>query len=248
MNKYGKNILTARSKTQFYFIRKIKQKGSVPVLRQNLILFLLLVLNCSMSENSRMSSPASSGTTALLILDVQMDFFPGGRFELEGSTQAASKGESVLKYFRKKKFPVFHIQHISTRKGATFFFPGTPGVDFHSSHLPIPGETLIVKHTVNPFQNTNLLKELHAKNVKRIVVFGMMTHMVVDSTVRSAYDLGFKDIVVISDASATRSLKFESNSIPARQVHGAFLSALGYIFAKIATASEFLREELAKNS
>ncbi|AOP36076.1 hypothetical protein A0128_13385 [Leptospira tipperaryensis] len=177
-----------------------------------------------------------------------MDFFPGGKFELEGANKAAIKGESVLKYFREKKLPVFHIQHVSTRKGATFFFPGTPGVEFHSSHTPVPGETIIVKHTVNPFLNTNLLNELNSKNVKRLVIFGMMTHMVVDSTVRSAFDLGFKDIVVISDASATRSLKFESDSIPAEQVHGSFLSALGYIFAKILTASEFIKEELGKNS
>ncbi|MBM9576420.1 cysteine hydrolase [Leptospira sp. 201903070] len=211
------------------------------------IIFVLCVLNCSMQLKGGTQIPSSSGTTALLILDVQNDFFPGGKFELEGATQAALKGGSILEYFREKRYPVFHIQHISTRKGATFFFPGTPGVEFHSSHTPVAGETQIVKNSVNPFHNTDLLKELHSKNVTRLVVFGMMTHMVVDSTVRAAYDLGFKDIVVISDASATRSLKFESNSIPAQQVHEAFLSALGYLFAKIVTASEFLKEELNKN-
>ncbi|WP_207767185.1 cysteine hydrolase family protein [Leptospira adleri] len=210
-------------------------------------LILVIVWNCSPQMNLRVANSSAPGTTALLILDVQMDFFPGGKFELEGATKAAAKGESVLKYFREKNLPVFHIQHVSTRKGATFFFPGTPGVEFHSSHTPISGETVIVKHTVNPFLNTSLLQDLRSKNVTRLVVFGMMTHMVVDSTVRSAFDLGFKDILVISDASATRSLKFESELIPANQVHGSFLSALGYIFAKISTASEFLKEELNKN-
>ncbi|TGK17813.1 cysteine hydrolase family protein [Leptospira stimsonii] len=215
--------------------------------RTQIAFFLLLVWNCSPPTNLRVSAPPASGTTALLILDVQMDFFPGGKFELDGASKAASKGENVLHYFREKKLPVFHIQHVSTRKGATFFFPGTPGVEFHSSHTPIAGESVIVKHTVNPFLNTNLLKELQEKNVSRLVIFGMMTHMVVDSTVRAAFDLGYKDIVVISDASATRALKFESNSITAEQIQGAFLSALGYIFAKISTASEFLKEESDRN-
>ncbi len=207
-----------------------------------LLCFSLFVLHCSTLVDKTVSFPLSesSETTALLILDIQMDFFPGGKFELDGAVTAAEKGKEILMYFREKNLPIFHIQHVSTRKGATFFFSGTPGVEFHSSHLPLSGEPIIVKHTVNPFLRTNLFQELQTRHVKRLVVFGMMTHMVVDSTVRAAYDLGFTDIVVISDACATRELVFGADRIPAGQVHGSFLSALGYLFAKPMTASEFL--------
>lgn len=208
-----------------------------------LIPILCWIVSCSTIDEREnpVSSELANADTALLILDVQKDFFPGGKFELEGAEQAASRGKTVLEYFRKKEWPVIHVQHVSTRKGATFFFPGTAGVQMEESNAPIPGETILIKHTVNAFINTGLEEELKRKKVKKLVVYGMMTHMVVDSTVRAAFDLGYKDITVIADACATKELSFEKTKIPASYVHASFLSGLGYIFAKIKTSSEFVQ-------
>lgn len=214
-----------------------------PFTKTTLIPILSLIVSCSAfgeRENS-ISLENGKADTALLILDVQKDFFPGGKFELEGAEQAAGRGKIILEHFRKKGWPVIHIQHVSTRKGATFFFPGTPGVQLEESNAPISGETVLIKHTVNAFINTGLEEELKRKNIKKLVIYGMMTHMVVDSTVRAAFDLGYKDIVVISDACATKELSFEKTKIPASQVHASFLSGLGYIFAKIKTSTDFVR-------
>ncbi|TGM07184.1 cysteine hydrolase [Leptospira barantonii] len=208
-----------------------------------LIPILCWTVSCStISKRENLdSSEFVKADTALLILDVQKDFFPGGKFELEEAEQAASRGKIVLEYFRKKEWPVIHIQHVSTRKGATFFFPGTAGVQLEESNAPISGETTLIKHTVNAFINTGLEEELKRNKVKKLVIYGMMTHMVVDSTVRAAFDMGYKDITVISDACATKELSFEKIKIPASRVHASFLSGLGYIFAKIKTSSEFVQ-------
>lgn len=69
--------------------------------------------------------------TALLIIDVQNDYFPGGKMTLEKVEQAAKNARSVLEYFRKNNLPVIHIQHISTNDGATFFLPATDGAKIH---------------------------------------------------------------------------------------------------------------------
>jgi nicotinamidase-related amidase len=53
----------------------------------------------------------------------------------------------------------------------------------------------------------------------------MMTHMCVDATVRAAADLGF-DVILVSDACATRDLEFGGVQVPAAQVQAAFLAAL----------------------
>ncbi|WP_218738951.1 cysteine hydrolase family protein [Leptospira yasudae] len=220
----------------------IKKTGMIP------ILFFWISSCASIAGKEKSDSPETTqDRTALLILDVQNDFFPGGKFELSGAKTAALQGKIVLEFFRKKNWPVFHVQHVSTRKGATFFFPGTEGVNFEESNAPVDEEVTIVKHTVNPFLNTNLEKELKSRKIERLVIYGMMTHMVVDSTVRASFDLGFKKIVVIGDACATRDLSFDKRKISAADVHASFLSALGYIFAKVKTASEWVQEENAEN-
>ena len=66
-------------------------------------------------------------TTVLLIVDIQNDYFPGGRMELAGSLQAGEQAARLLAAFRQLGLPTVHIQHLATRPGATFFLPGTPG-------------------------------------------------------------------------------------------------------------------------
>ena len=58
--------------------------------------------------------------------------------------------------------------------------------------------------------------------------------MCVDATARAAADLGFA-VTVVHDACATLDLEFGGETIPARQVHGAFLAALGGYGAVAAT-------------
>jgi nicotinamidase-related amidase len=175
--------------------------------------------------------------TALLIIDIQNDYFPGGAMELEGSDAAAAKAAHALKSFREKKLPVFHVRHLSTRPGSTFFLPGTKGADIHASVSPAKGETVIEKNFPNSFRATALKDLLEKNQIKELVVAGMMTHMCVDASVRHAADLGYK-ITLLGDACATRAQKFGDETIPARQVHGAFLAALNGFYAKVIPAHE----------
>lgn len=179
--------------------------------------------------------------TALLMVDIQNDYFPGGNHELVRSTEASIKAKKLLETFREKKLPVIHIQHISTRSGATYFVQNTPGVRFNENVMPLPGEIVIIKHFPNSFRNTELLDVLKKAGVGRLVICGMMTHMCIDSTTRAAFDLGF-DCMVAQDACATKDLSFDDHVIPAEQVHRVILGALNGMFAKVMPAEKALVE------
>lgn len=171
----------------------------------------------------------------LLLVDIQNDYFPGGAMELHESEKAAKRAEDLLLSFRKKKFPVVHVRHVSTRPGSTFFLPGTQGADFRPCVLPEEGETVFVKHFPNSFRETPLLGHLRELNPDRLIIAGMMTHMCIDTTVRAAADLGFS-CTLAGDACATKSLAFGETVVPAEQVQAAFLAALGGAFARVEAA------------
>lgn len=172
---------------------------------------------------------------ALLVVDIQNDYFPGGRMELEGSVQAAEKARKAIEKFRAGKLPVIHIQHISLRPGSSFFLPRTPGADIHLSVEPLSGERIIVKHFPNSFRETGLDAALKELGASKIGVCGMMTHMCIDTTVRAAFDLGYK-VSLFADATATRSLKLGDETIPAAQVQKSFLAALSPTFCELVQA------------
>ena len=174
--------------------------------------------------------------TALLIIDIQNDYFPGGAMELEGAEAAGRKASSALKFFRDKGLPVIHVRHLSTRPGSTFFLPGTKGAEIHASVLP-QSETVVEKNFPNSFRSTGLKEILEKEQIRNLVVAGMMTHMCVDATVRHAADLGYK-VTLLGDACATRAQTYGGESVPARQVHAAFLAALNGFYAKVIRSDE----------
>lgn len=105
--------------------------------------------------------------------------------------------------------------------------------------MPLSGEPVIVKHFPNSFRETGLLHELKAAEITQLLICGMMTSMCVDATVRAAFDLGFS-CTVAYDACATKDLSFDGEVIPARQAHGAFLAALGAVYANIRMTDDIL--------
>ena len=178
--------------------------------------------------------------TALLIIDLQNDYFPGGTMQLEGAEAAARNASSVLSIFREKKLPVIHVRHLSVRPGATFFLPGTPGAQIHPAVAPREGETVVEKNFPNSFRNTSLKSVLDGMEVKNLVVAGMMTHMCVDASVRQAADLGYQ-VTLLADACATRAQAYGGETVPARQVHTAFLAALNGLYAKVIPTEEMMK-------
>jgi len=178
-------------------------------------------------------------TTALIIIDIQNDYFDGGSNPLFGSNKAATNARLIMDDFRSKGFPIIHIQHLATRPTATFFLPGTAGAEIFADVRPLDNEKLIVKHYPNSFRETDLLKYLQSMEVGQLVICGMMTHMCVDATTRAAKDFGF-GCTVIGDACATKNLEIDGQLIKSTDVQASFLAALSYFYSTIKTAKEYL--------
>jgi nicotinamidase-related amidase len=177
--------------------------------------------------------------TALLLIDIQNDYFPGGNMEVSGSLEASLRAREVLDLFRKKVMPVVHVRHVSVRPGATFFLPGSYGAEIHQNVTPLSAEAVIEKNYPNSFRNTPLRGILEKEGVTRLVIAGMMTHMCVDATARAAFDYGF-GCTVLHDACATRQLSFGGQTVPAAHVQSAFLAALEGIYARVLSTAEFI--------
>lgn len=179
--------------------------------------------------------------TALLVIDIQNDYFPGGANPLFHADKAALKASDMVDFFRGKGWPVIYIQHFSTRPDATFFAPGTPGAEIEYSVRPQAGEKIIAKHFPNSFRETELLAHLQSLGIKNLVVCGMMTHMCVDATVRAAKDLGY-EIRVVGDACATCDLAIWGKYVNAAAVQQSFLAALAYFYAGVVKADEYIEK------
>lgn len=202
------------------------------------LLALLLTLNISKARQDEMKY-------ALLLVDIQNDYFDGGANPLVGSIEASQKAKDVLEYFRGNNLQVVHIQHISSRPGSTFFIPNTNGVEIHANVKPLLTEKVITKQFPNSFRDTELLAYLKEQGVTSLVICGMMTHMCVDATVRAAKDYGFT-CTVISDACATKDLEIANSKVLAIDVQNAFLAALGYFYAEVIPTDIFIKRFIIK--
>lgn len=184
---------------------------------------------------------------ALILVDIQQDYFPEGRMELVGAMEASYEAQKLLSFFRKEALPIIHMQHVSTRKDATFFLPGTEGINFYENVRPLADEKIIEKHFPNSFRDTDLQGYLEFKGVKEIIICGMMSHMCIDATVRAAFDKGYS-CVVAHDACATRKLIFGGVDISAKYVHGAYMAALGTVYAKVQSVGEIISMMMKRSS
>jgi nicotinamidase-related amidase len=174
---------------------------------------------------------AAEPTTALLIVDIQDFYFPGGKMPLVEPEAAAANAGKILAAFRAEGKPVIHVRH-----------DAEPGGSIHASVAPIEGEKVFTKSEVSCFNGTQLLAYLKEIGVERLVIAGMQTHMCLEAAVRAAHDLGF-EVTVISDACATRDLTYGDRTVPAADVQASTLATLDRIYAKVVDTETFLGGE-----
>lgn len=94
--------------------------------------------------------------TALILIDIQNDYFPGGLMPLEDMETAADHAAVMLADARQRDERVFHIRHIAKSDTAPFFRPGTAGSEINAVVCPKPDESIIEKARPNAFFGTEL--------------------------------------------------------------------------------------------
>lgn len=198
-------------------------------MKKIIVLFIISLLITTNNNSLDAQENSANKVLALLIIDIQEFYFPGGSVPLVNPEEAALNASKLLNAFRRNKSPVIHIRHNASSGG-----------DIHPIVMPLEGEKVISKNKANAFIDTDLLEYLKTQNITDLVICGMQTHMCVEATTRAASDYGFS-CMVIDDACATRDLKFGEITVSAQNVHYSTLSSLNRIYATIKTTSEFLK-------
>jgi nicotinamidase-related amidase len=193
---------------------------------KRLILFLFVLAYTIFAK-------AQTDSTALILIDIQNFYFPGGKSELVEPEKAAGQAKILLNYFRETKGLVVHVRH-----------EFTPGGEIHALVAPLSSEKVFSKTEVNAFLHTGLDDYLKQNRIKKLVLCGMQTHMCLEAATRAGHDLGY-ECTVIKDACATRDLKFDEVTVAAQQVHISTLATLKS-YAKVVGLQEFQESQKKK--
>lgn len=122
---------------------------------------------------------------ALIVIDLQNDYFPGGKFPLWNTEATLENIESAIAKANAQSIAVIIVQHIANSKMgiAPFFNEGTTGADVHPRVLAAaPGAPIVIKEFADSFVNTSLESTLSQLGATELLVCGMMTQNCVTHT------------------------------------------------------------------
>lgn len=183
--------------------------------------------------------PAALAGSALVMIDLQ-NTYREGVMRLDGVEPALREAQVLLERARAAGIPIFHVRH-DAGPGSPYDLSAAIG-QISDEVAPREGEPVITKAYPSSFVGTDLQAQLEAAGVKDVILAGFMTHMCVNSTARSAFNLGLRPTVVAA-ATATRALPGpDGATVPASAVQAASLAALGDLFAVVAPDAAAIRE------
>jgi nicotinamidase-related amidase len=122
---------------------------------------------------------------ALRVIDLQNDYFPGGKFPLWNTDAVRTNIEWAIEEANARGIPVIPVQHVANSKMgvAPFFNEGTPGADIHPRILAAaPTAPVVVKEFADSFEKTTLEAILTKLGVTDLLVCGMMSQNCVTHT------------------------------------------------------------------
>jgi len=195
-----------------------------------LIFIFCLYFGLNLNAQDKIADELNSERTALLIIDIQYFYFPGGSLPLVEPEKASKNASEILKKFREKGILVVHVKHNAKN-----------GADIYKDVKPLRGEKVVIKNEANAFLGTDLLEFLNENGIENLIILGMQTQMCLEAATRAAHDYGF-NCTVVADACATRDLKYDNIVIKSSDVHYATLSALSRTYAHIVNTEDLLKD------
>jgi nicotinamidase-related amidase len=182
----------------------------------------------------------TTAPSALVIIDVQKAIDDPSWGHDRNNPAAEANIARLLATWRERRWPVFHIRHVSRDPRSTY--RDSP---FKDEVLPRDGEHVIEKSTNSAFIGTSLERELRALGGAAVVITGVITNNSVEATARMSGNLGFRTIVV-SDATATFGRRdYDGVWRTAAEVHAMSLANLEGEYAEIADTESLLTRAAA---
>jgi nicotinamidase-related amidase len=172
----------------------------------------------------------------LIIIDMQVGMtWPESRERNNpGAEQVIAQ---LLADWRVRNGSVVHVRHISRTPGSPFW-PGQPGVEFQPALAPLPSEHVVEKNVPDAFVHSGLERWLHARGEQAVVIVGVSTNNSVESTARTAGNLGFRTYVVSDATFAFAKTDFDGVKRSAAEVHAMSLANLHGEYATIISSGQ----------
>lgn len=177
---------------------------------------------------------------ALIIVDMQkgMQNPAAGK---RNNPQAQANVAKLLTAWRNTSSPIIHVRHISRTAGSPFW-PGQIGAEFQENLQPLVGEHVVEKNVPDAFINSGLEKWLRVRSINDLIVVGVSTNNSVESTARSAGNLGFNTTVVADATYAFDMLDYDGVLRAAHEVHAMALANLAGEYARVLNTDEILQD------
>jgi nicotinamidase-related amidase len=179
-------------------------------------------------------------TNAALILIDQQKGIHHPKLGRRNNPHAEDRMAGLLAHWRQTARPVIHVQHLS-RSPDSVFWPQQSGVEFQERFVPLPGEQLIQKQVPDAFCGTTLEVGLREAGIEQLIIVGVATHNSVESTVRTAGNLGFETWVAEDACFTFDKNDFFGEPHSAEEVHAMSLGNLHGEYATVVTTAEILK-------
>ncbi|MCS3836673.1 nicotinamidase-related amidase [Pseudomonas sp. JAI111] len=174
----------------------------------------------------------------MIIIDQQKGILQP-RLGRRNNLQAEERILDLLAYWRRTGRPVIHVQHLS-RSPDSVFWPEQSGVEFQERFTPQSGEQLIQKQVPDAFCATGFAASLREAGIDQLVIVGVATNNSVESTARTAGNLGF-DAWVAEDACFTfDKADYFGQLRSAEDVHAMSLGNLHGEYATVVSSTQIL--------
>ena len=170
---------------------------------------------------------------ALIVIDVQNEYFPGGVWALPDAEKALPNILRLIGRAREAGDRVVFIQHVAP-ESSPVFAEGSPGGQLRPELSIAEGDKTFQKGHPSAFQDTGLHDWLQGAGVESLDVCGFMTQMCCDTTTRAAYEKGYT-VRLFSDACAAREVTFNDAVIPHDVVHNTHLGTIARCAAVLPT-------------
>ena len=181
---------------------------------------------------------ALASNAALLIIDLQ-NGINHPRLGRRNNPEAEQRISELLAFWRASTRPVVHVRHIS-RDPDSVFRPGQPGCEFQPAFTPQAHEAVFEKHLPDAFCNSGLEHWLHQRGIQQLVITGVITNNSVESSARSAGNLGFATVVVGDACYTFDQHDLQGRLWPAEDVHALALSNLAMDYARVLDSAAVL--------
>jgi nicotinamidase-related amidase len=185
------------------------------------------------------AAESKSKKRALLVIDVQNEYFEGGALPVTYPQNSHANILSTIKAAQAAGIPIVMVQHTATAKGAKAFVKNTQGWQLHASVKNAKVTHYIEKTMPSSFVGTDLESWLRKEGIDTVVVSGYMTQHCCDTTARYAKHLGF-DVEFLSDATGTLDFANKGGKASAEEIHRSTLVEQAFRFSDVISTKEWI--------